>query len=113
MAPVSRAAPSAPAARALTKIEIRTLCSLQRFPSKLAPEKSLTIQQAIIAVRRRAELLSLLDHLSDSVEELNQAVEEAGHNREDVRLLMTHPGSGPHCGAGFCSDHRTGGPVSQ
>src|SRR3954470_22770741 len=50
MAPVSRAASSAPAARALPKIEIRTLCSLQRFPSKLAPEKSLTIQQAIMAV---------------------------------------------------------------
>src|SRR3954449_13134901 len=50
MAPVSRAASSAPAARALPKIEIRTLCSLQRFPSKLAPEKSLTIQQASMAV---------------------------------------------------------------
>jgi hypothetical protein len=50
MVPVRRADPSAPAALALTKLEIRTLCSLQGFPSKLAPEKSLTIQQAIIAV---------------------------------------------------------------
>jgi transposase len=53
------------------------------------------------AGRRRAELLSLLDHLSESVEELNQAVEEAGHNREDVRLLMTHPGVGRIVGLAF------------
>jgi transposase len=32
--------------------------------------------------------------LTESVEELNRAVEEAGYNREDVRLLMTHPGVG-------------------
>jgi hypothetical protein len=50
MVHVSRADPSAPAEIALTKIEIRTLCSLQRFKSKLPPEKSLTIKQAIIAV---------------------------------------------------------------
>ena len=53
------------------------------------------------AARRRAELLSLLDHLTESVEELNQAVEEAGHNREDVRLLMTHPGVGRIVGLAF------------
>jgi transposase len=39
-------------------------------------------------------LLHLLDHLDASVDELNQAVEEAGQHREDVRLLMTHPGVG-------------------
>ena len=50
MVHVSRADPSAPTDMALTKREIRTLCSLQRFKSKLPPEKSLTIQQAIIAV---------------------------------------------------------------
>jgi transposase len=32
--------------------------------------------------------------LNEPVEELNRAVEEAGQGREDVRLLMTHPGVG-------------------
>jgi hypothetical protein len=50
MVPVRGADPSAPAEMALTKREIRTLCSLQRFQSKRAPEKSLTIQPALIAV---------------------------------------------------------------
>jgi Transposase DDE domain len=42
MVPVSRADPSAPADIALTKTEIATLCSLQRFQSKLLQEKFLT-----------------------------------------------------------------------
>jgi transposase len=35
------------------------------------------------------------------VEELNRAVEEAGQDREDVRLLMTHPGVGRMVGLAF------------
>jgi transposase len=36
----------------------------------------------------------MLDHLDQSMEQLDQALEEAGQNRDDVRLLMTHPGVG-------------------
>jgi transposase len=39
-------------------------------------------------------LLHLLDHSTAPVKELNQALEEAGQHRADVRLLMTHPGVG-------------------
>jgi transposase len=46
------------------------------------------------AGRRRGELLQMLDHLDQSIEQLDKAVEEAGQNRDDVRLLMTHPGVG-------------------
>jgi transposase len=46
------------------------------------------------AGRRRTELLHLLDHWDQSVQKLNQAVEEAGQDCEQVRLLMTHPGVG-------------------
>jgi transposase len=66
--------------------------------AKLWTEKGRTeLEQLALdpwASRRRTELLHLLDHLTASVNELNQAVEEAGQHREDVRLLMTHPGVG-------------------
>ena len=60
--------------------------------------------------RRRTELLHLLDDLDQSVEELTQAVEEAGRNREDVCLLMTHPGVGRIVALAFAL---TIGPVSR
>src|SRR3982751_4763453 len=66
--------------------------------AKLWTEKGRTeLEQLALdpwASRRRTELLHLLDHLTASVNELNQAVEEAGQHREDVRFLMTHPGVG-------------------
>jgi len=46
------------------------------------------------AGRRRDELLRMLDQLEQSIEQLSAAVEEAGEDREDVRLLLTHPGVG-------------------
>jgi len=46
------------------------------------------------AGRRRDELLRMLDQLEESIEQLSAAVEEAGQDREDVRLLLTHPGVG-------------------
>ena len=36
----------------------------------------------------------MLDELSQSIEQLSAAVEEAGQGREDVRRLLTHLGVG-------------------
>ena len=44
------------------------------------------------AGRRRKELLELLDQLEASIQELDEAVEEAGKDRPEVALLRTHPG---------------------
>jgi transposase len=44
------------------------------------------------ATRRRHDLLSLLDRLNESIEELSAAVQQEA---EKARLLMTHPGVGP------------------
>jgi len=46
------------------------------------------------AARRRDDLLRMLDQLGQSIDQLSVAIEEAGHDREDVRLLLTHPGVG-------------------
>ena len=47
------------------------------------------------AARRRKELLEWLQQLDGSVEELDQAVEEAAAGRAEVERLRTHPGVGP------------------
>lgn len=47
------------------------------------------------ATRRRQELLAWLKQLDRSVEELDQAVEEAAAGRAEVERLRTHPGVGP------------------
>ena len=47
------------------------------------------------AHRRREELLQLLDQLAAPIAALDRAVSEQAGNREDARLLMTHPGIGP------------------
>lgn len=47
---------------------------------------------------RRDELLKMLKDLNEQVEQMNQAVEQAAKQREDVKLLMTHPGVGPILG---------------
>ena len=47
------------------------------------------------AARRRKELLEWLQQLDASVEELDQAVEEAAAGRAEVERLRTHPGVGP------------------
>jgi transposase len=45
--------------------------------------------------RRRDDLLKMLAELNQEVEKLNQAVEQAAEQREDAKLLMSHPGVGP------------------
>jgi transposase len=47
------------------------------------------------AAQRRKALLEELDRLDGAVAELDQAVEAAGRERAEVRLLRTHPGVGP------------------
>jgi transposase len=47
------------------------------------------------ASRRREELLKLLDQLEPAIAELDRAVMEEAHRREDAVLLMSHPGIGP------------------
>jgi len=44
---------------------------------------------------RRDELLKMLKELNQQVEQMNQAVEQAAQQREDAKLLMSHPGVGP------------------
>lgn len=45
--------------------------------------------------RRRDDLLKMLAELNQEVEQLNQAVEQAAEQREDAKLLLSHPGVGP------------------
>ena len=46
------------------------------------------------ASRRRQDLLELLDRLSPTIGELNQAVEQEAEKSPAARRLMTHPGVG-------------------
>jgi len=47
------------------------------------------------SAQRRADLLHFLDQLTVKVDQLDQAVIEAGQQDARVRLLRTHPGVGP------------------
>lgn len=53
------------------------------------------------ASRRRQELLSWLEQLDASVNELDQAVEQAAQARPEVARLRTHPGVGAVVGLAF------------
>jgi transposase len=46
------------------------------------------------ASRRRRDLLELLDRLSPTIAELNQAIEQEAEKNPEARRLMTHPGVG-------------------
>ena len=46
-------------------------------------------------LRRRTDLLDLLDELEKRIEPLEKAVGEAAENNQQACLLMTHPGVGP------------------
>ncbi|HEX6505554.1 MAG TPA: hypothetical protein VF011_20095 [Terriglobales bacterium] len=47
------------------------------------------------AMRRRQDLLDLLDQLTPKIQELTHALEEEVEKRAVTRRLMTHPGVGP------------------
>jgi transposase len=69
--------------------------------SKSGRAKLESLQLAPWAARRRQDLLELLDRLTPTIKQLNEAVEQEAWKRPEVRLLMTHPGVGPVTGLAF------------
>jgi transposase len=63
--------------------------------SKQGRERLELLPLAYWATRRRQDLLSLLDRLNESIEDLSAAVQQEAEKRPEARLLMTHPGVGP------------------
>jgi len=53
-----------------------------------------SFQLAPWASRRRCDLLQLLDQLTPTIAELNQAIEQEAENSPEARRLRTHPGVG-------------------
>jgi transposase len=47
------------------------------------------------SMRRRQDLLELLDRLNPRIDELSTAIQQAAEQRPDAQRLMTHPGVGP------------------
>ena len=66
--------------------------------SKAGQEWLLKLELDPWTKHRRDELLKMLKELNQQVEQMNQAVEKAANQREDVKLLMSHPGVGPILG---------------
>jgi transposase len=71
------------------------LCRKKALFTKKGRMELLRLGLAPWASRRRDELLKLLDQLDAPIAELERAVTEEAHHREDAVLLMTHPGIGP------------------
>jgi len=71
------------------------LCRKQKLFSKKGRGELTGLALGPWASRRREELLKLLDQLDPAITELDRAVLEEAHRREDAVLLMTHPGIGP------------------
>ena len=71
------------------------LCRKKALFTKKGRVELLRLALAPWASRRRDELLKLLDQLDAPIAELERAVSEEAHRREDAVLLMTHPGIGP------------------
>jgi len=71
------------------------LCRKKALFTKKGRMELLRLGLAPWASRRRDELLKLLDQLDAPIAELERAVTEEAHRREDAVLLMTHPGIGP------------------
>ena len=71
------------------------LCRKKKLFTKKGRVELVSLGLAPWAGRRREELLKLLDQLAAPIAELDRAVLEEAHRREDAVLLMTHPGIGP------------------
>src|SRR6202521_874410 len=71
------------------------LCRKQKLFTKKGRAELQGVGLAPWASRRRAELLKLLDQLNPPIAELDRAVLEEAHRRDDAVRLMTHPGIGP------------------
>jgi transposase len=77
------------------------LCRKGKLFTKKGRIELIRLHLAPWASRRREELLKLLDQLDPAIAELDRAVLEQAHRREDVMLLMTHPGIGPNTALAF------------
>jgi transposase len=71
------------------------LCRKRKLFTKKGRAELLHLGLAPWAGRRREELLKLLGQLEPAIAELDRAVTEQAHRRDDAVLLMTHPGIGP------------------
>ncbi len=71
------------------------LCRKKKLFSKKGRMELGNLMLGPWAGRRRAKLLELLDQVDPPIAELDRAVLEEAQRREDVVLLMTHPGIGP------------------
>src|SRR5258708_20463427 len=71
------------------------LCRKKKLFSQKGRVELQQVGLAPWASRRREELLKLLDQLEPPIAELDRAVLEQAHRREDAISLMTHPGIGP------------------
>jgi len=71
------------------------LCRKKKLFSRKGRTELVGLSLAPWASRRREELLKLLDQIDPALAELDRAVLEEAHRREDALLLMTHPGIGP------------------
>src|SRR6202049_3789945 len=71
------------------------LCRKKKLFTKRGRGELVALALGPWARRRREELLKLLDQLEPPIAELDRAVLEEAHRREDAVLLMTHPGIGP------------------
>ena len=71
------------------------LCRKKKLFSKKGRGELTSLALGPWASRRREELLKLLDQLEAPIAELDRAVLEEAHRRDDAVLLMTHPGIGP------------------
>ena len=71
------------------------LCRKRKLFTKKGRMELAGIGLAPWASRRREKLLNMLDELEPAIAELDRAVMQEAHRREDAVLLMTHPGIGP------------------
>ncbi len=71
------------------------LCRKRKLFTKKGRVELQQVGLAPWASRRREQLLKLLDQLEPPIAELDRAVLEQAHRREDAISLMTHPGIGP------------------
>jgi transposase len=71
------------------------LCRKNKLFGRRGRAELVHLSLAPWASRRREELLKLLDQIDPALAQLDRAVLEEAHRREDAALLMTHPGIGP------------------
>ena len=71
------------------------LCQRKKLWTSTGRNKLESLVLGRWANRRKQELLQMLDRLSTSIEELNQAVRQEAEGRGDTVCLMTQPGVGP------------------